>query len=82
MSGKPFEPGKRLEPARGEGPRLALKDGMSLEEARAVIANKADLTVAALRRNRSLEPDVMEREIARVKAEKRRALQKLNREPA
>lgn len=66
----------------GEGPRLALKDGMSLEEARAVIANKADLTVAALRRNGSLEPDVLEREIARVKAEKRRALQKLNGEGA
>lgn len=66
----------------GEGPRLALKDGMSLEEARAVIANKADLMVAALRRNRSLERDVLEREIARVKAEKRRALQKLNGEGA
>jgi hypothetical protein len=66
----------------GEGPRLALRDGMSLGEARAVIANKADLMVAALRRNRSLEPDVLEREIARVKAEKRRALQKLNGEGA
>ena len=40
------------------------------------------LMVAALRRNRSLERDVLEREIARVKAEKRRALQKLNGEGA